>query len=198
RAGVASHDGGDGRDIPAGIEAIAAVAEHSLTAAFVLWAQRAFVEYVVASPNQALRERWLAPLLDGRQAGASGLSNAMKFLAGIESIQIQAVDADGGWRIDGRMPWVTNLRRPSFVVAAMVGRGTGRPPAVVALASDRPGLHRRPDLPLLALLGSNTAAVDIDGVEIDSSAILHEDGPRFLRAARPGFLGLQCGMSIGL
>src|SRR5690606_23148345 len=25
-----------------------------------------------------------------------------------------------------------------------------------------------------------------------------EDGPRFLQAARPGFLGLQCGMSIGL
>ena len=198
RAGVPANDGGDGRDIRAGIEAIAAVAEHSLTAAFVLWAQRAFAEYLLASPNAALRERWLAPVLDGREAGASGLSNAMKFLAGIESIQIQAVDSVGGWRIDGRLPWVTNLRRPAFVVAAMVGRGAGRPPAVVALGSDRRGLHRRPDLPLLALRGSNTAAIDIDGVEIDSAAIIHEDGPAFLRASRPGFLGLQCGMSIGL
>ncbi|HRO57954.1 MAG TPA: acyl-CoA dehydrogenase, partial [Burkholderiaceae bacterium] len=63
---------------------------------------------------------------------------------------------------------------------------------------DRPGMHRKPDLELLALRGSNTAAIDVEAVEIGEADVFHEDGPSFLRAVRPGFLGLQCGMSIGL
>ncbi|HRO57953.1 MAG TPA: acyl-CoA dehydrogenase, partial [Burkholderiaceae bacterium] len=131
--GVPVESGGTGGDVCDAIDAIAALAEHSLTGAFVLWAQRAFVEYVLASPNQALRDRWLGPVLDGTVAGATGLSNAMKFLAGVESLQIEAFDTPKGWRLDGRMPWVTNLRRPNFVVAAAIGRGADRKPAVVAL-----------------------------------------------------------------
>lgn len=198
RIGVAASDGGTGGDVCDATDVIAALAEYSLTAAFVLWAQRSFVEYVISSPNKPLRERWLAPVLDGRRAGASGLSNAMKFLAGVEALQIDAVDTDSGWRLDGRMPWVTNLRRPDFVVAAAVTRGPDRPSAVVALPGERAGMHRKPDLDLLALRGSNTAAIDVKAVEIDDADVFHHDGPSFLRSVRPGFLGLQCGMSIGL
>lgn len=196
--GVPARGGGQGGDVCNAIDAIAAVAEHSLTAAFVFWAQRSFIEYLLLSPNDALRNRWLAPLLQGRQAGASGLSNAMKFLAGVESLQIEAVDASAGWQLDGRMPWVTNLRRPGYVVAAAVSRGPGRQPAVVALPGERRGVHRTEDLDLLALRGSNTAAIGLASVEVRDEDIFHSDGPAFLRSARPSFLGLQCGLSIGL
>ena len=35
----------------------------------------------------------------------------MKFLSGIESLQISARQDGDDWVLDGRMPWVTNLRR---------------------------------------------------------------------------------------
>ena len=59
RIGVPEADGGSGGTTADAIEAIARVAERSLTAAFVFWGQRTFIEYLLHSPNAALRERRL-------------------------------------------------------------------------------------------------------------------------------------------
>ena len=198
RVGVPVEAGGAGGDVCDAIDAVAAIAEHSVTAAFVCWAQRSFIEYLLASSNAALRTRWLAPLLDGRRAGASGLSNAMKFLAGVEALQIRLGHAPAGRQLDGRMPWVTNLRRDGYVVAAAVSRDDGLPPAVVALPGERAGVTRTADLDLLGLRGSNTAAIGLEAVALHDDDVLASDGPAFLARVRPSFLGLQCGLSIGL
>lgn len=199
RLGMPREFGGEG-GIDDAVEAIADVAAQSLAAAFSFWGQRAFIEYLLQSPNAALRERWLPALLDGTQAGATGLSNAMKFLGGIESLAIVAqARADGsGWVLDGSVPWCTNLRANNFVTAVAVAREDGGAPLIVALPSDRAGLERSPDLDLIALRGSNTAALRIRGLAIDEADLLHIDGKQFLPQARPAFLGLQCGLSIGL
>ncbi|WP_277052128.1 acyl-CoA dehydrogenase family protein, partial [Zestomonas thermotolerans] len=105
RLGVDEAQGGSGGDVVDAVEAVAQVASHSLTAAFVFWGQRAFIEYLLQSDNAALRERLLGDLLSGRQAGATGLSNAMKFLCGIEELSVRAREEGDGWRLDGRLPW---------------------------------------------------------------------------------------------
>jgi alkylation response protein AidB-like acyl-CoA dehydrogenase len=81
-AGVPSQRGGSGGDIVDGVAAVSAVAQQSLTAAFVLWGHRTYIEYLLQSPNAALGEELLPELLSGSLAGATGLSNAMKFLSG--------------------------------------------------------------------------------------------------------------------
>jgi hypothetical protein len=48
---VPAAQGGSGGTTADAIEAIAAVAERSLTAAFVFWGQRTFIEYLLHSPN---------------------------------------------------------------------------------------------------------------------------------------------------
>jgi alkylation response protein AidB-like acyl-CoA dehydrogenase len=198
RIGVPAALGGAGGDVRDAVEAIAAVSERSLTAAFVFWGQRAFIEYLLQSPNHALAERSLPSLLEARQAGATGLSNAMKFLSGIESLQIEACPQADCWQLNGGLHWVTNLRKAGFVVAAAVSRSDGQPPAIVALDSCWPGVQRSDDLDLVALRGSNTAALRIDQVALSDEHILHIDARAFLPSVRPAFLGLQCGMSIGL
>jgi alkylation response protein AidB-like acyl-CoA dehydrogenase len=139
------------------------VAERSLTAAFVFWGQRTFIEYLLHSPNAALRERHLPALLAGELAGATGLSNAMKFLSGIESLSIGATPVGDGWRLAGDLPWVTNLRR-----AGLRGGGgsavDGQAAGDRGLFHDTPGLTRTDDLELLGLRGSNTAAIRIHDV----------------------------------
>jgi alkylation response protein AidB-like acyl-CoA dehydrogenase len=198
RAGVPEALGGSGGTVGGAIEAIAAVAEHSVTAAFVFWGQRTFIEYILQSPNAALRQRWLGALLDGSFAGASGLSNAMKFLSGIESLQIGATRHEGGWQLDGALAWITNLRKEGFVAAAAVSPTDGAPPAVVAFASDSAGVTRSADLDLMALRASNTAAVKLDAVHIGDADVIHANARAYLPAVRPSFLGMQCGLSIGL
>lgn len=196
--GVPASLGGKGGTTTDAIEAIAAVAEQSLAASFVFWGQRTFIEYLLQSPNEGLRARWLGPLMRGECAGATGLSNAMKFLSGIESLQITATPVDDGWQLDGALAWITNLRKEGFIAAAAVNSVGDLPPAVVAFISDRTGVARSSDLELMALRGSNTAAVKLDAVQIGADDVLHPNARAWLPGVRPSFLGLQCGMSIGL
>ena len=196
--GVPTEYGGAGGDVRDAIEAIAKVAELSLTTAFVFWGQRCFIEFMLQSPNRALAERRLPALLAGTQAGASGLSNAMKFLSGIEQLQITAARAGDGLLVDGALAWVTNLRKAGFVAAAAVAPDDGAPPVIVAFDSQLAGVQRNADLDLIALRASNTASVKLTRVAIPAADIISDNAPAWLPQVRPAFLGMQCGMSIGL
>jgi alkylation response protein AidB-like acyl-CoA dehydrogenase len=197
RVGVARELGGAGGDVVDAVRAIAEVSARSLSAGFVLWGHRTYVEYLLRSPNAALRDRLLPDLLAGRVAGATGLSNAMKFLAGLEELQVKAERDGAGLRLDGKMPWVTNLRQEGFHVAAAVARPDGGA-FIASLAHDDEGLARSPDLDLIAMRSTSTAAVALSSVRIGTDRIVHPDAQAWLPQIRPAFLGLQCGMSIGL
>jgi alkylation response protein AidB-like acyl-CoA dehydrogenase len=198
KIGVAARFGGTDGHVADATRAIAAVSARSLAAGFVFWGHRAFIECLLQSPNDALRERLLPGLLAGRRAGATGLSNAMKSLSGLEELQIRATLRGQAIEIDGDLPWVTNLRPDGFDVAAGVQGLERRPTFVVSLSSDDGGMKRSNDLELMAMRASNTAAIKIEHVRIDEDRIIHPDASEWLPRVRPAFLGLQCGMSIGL
>ncbi|MEB0076114.1 acyl-CoA dehydrogenase family protein [Pseudomonas sp. CCI3.2] len=198
QVGISTDQGGSGGDLADAVEVLSSVASHSLAAAFVLWGQRAFIEYLLQSPNAGLREQLLPDLLNGRMAGATGLSNAMKFLSGIEALQIRAQSHEGGWTLEGQLHWVTNLRKNNFVVAAAIEPEQGGVPFIVAIPDSAPGLYRSADLELMGLQSSNTAALSLERVELSAQWLLHEDARSFLPVVRPAFLGLQCGLAIGL
>lgn len=198
RAGVPTALSGAGGDVTDAVAAIALVSAHSLTAGFVFWGHRTFIEYLLQSPNKDLRDRLLPDLLAGHGGGATGLSNAMKFLSGLEELQVVATREGDGYRLNGKLPWVTNLRRAGFNVAAAVAHADGPGAFVAALPHDLPGLTRTPDLDLMAMRGSDTAAIDLAAVRIGPENILHPQAANWLPQVRPAFLGMQCGMSIGL
>lgn len=197
RVGIDETLGGSGGTVADAVETVANVASHSLAAAFVFWGQRAFIEYLLHSPNTALRERLLPKLLSGELAGATGLSNAMKYLSGIEALQVRGLADAQGWTLDGRLFWVTNLRKGGFVVAAAIEE-EGASPFVLAIPDNAAGLTRSDDLQLMGLQSSNTAALNFEQVALSRDWLLHENAKQFLPAVRPSFLGLQCGMAIGL
>lgn len=196
--GVPEVMGGTGGTIADAIDTVAAVAQRSLTAAFVLWGHRTFIEYVLQSDNDALRVRWLTPLLDGEVAGATGLSNAMKYLSDIEPLQMHAARSGNAFVLNGSLPWITNLRREGFIAAAAFDHDDGTPPSVFAIPHDARGVERSDDLDLIGLRASNTAALRVSDTVLDESYRLAADAPAWLARVRPAFLGLQCGMSIGL
>lgn len=196
--GVPEADGGVGGRVIDVVEAIADVSSRSLAAGFVFWGHRTYVEYLLQSPNAALAGRLLPDLLRGRIAGATGLSNAMKFLAGLEELQVTARREGDGFRLDGRLPWVTNLAPETFHLAAAVAHAD-RPGAFVAsIAAGDAGLERSADLDLIGLRATNTAAVALKDVRIDADRVIAADAHAWLPKVRPAFLGFQCGMSIGL
>ncbi|MGJ7914464.1 acyl-CoA dehydrogenase family protein [Massilia sp. LXY-6] len=196
--GVPQAEGGTGAGPAAAVRVVAGLAEHSLSAAFVFWAQRAFIECLLASPNRGLVRKLMPELLQGRLAGAPGLSNAMKFLGGLDRLRVSGSTVSGTMRLDGSVAWATNLHRQGFVVAIAAGDERGDNPSVIAVPHDAPGLQREPDLDLLALRGTNTAALRLSGVAAGEAWQLHPQARVFLPAIRPAFIGLQCGLGLGL
>ncbi len=196
--GVPAHWGGSNGSAADVVELIAAVAEHSLTAAFVLWGQRTFIEYLLHMPDHDLRAALLPDLLTGKLAGASGLSNAMKFLSGVEELQVNAEAVASGFQLSGHLPWVTNLRKQGFIVACAVDHGASRAPSIFAVPQTVRGLVRSDDLALIGLRSSNTAALTLHEVELGESFMLHPNAPQFLSAVRPTFLAFQTALAVGL
>lgn len=197
RVGVPISAGGDGAALIDAVTAIKDVASRSLTAAFVLWGHRTYIEYLLQSPNARLRERLLPDLLAGKLAGATGLSNAMKHLEGLEELQFHAPGHKDQKLVSGNLPWVTNVRPEGFVVAVAVSTEAGAP-LIASLSSDDEGLIRSQDLDLLGLRSSNTAALSASNVSIGPDDVLHFNATTWLPQIRPAFLGLQCGLSLGL
>lgn len=197
RVGVPAADGGSAEGLSAAIGLVADLAQYSMSAGFVFWAQRAFIECVLASPNRGLVRKLLPALLQGRLGGAPGLSNGMKFLGGLDALQVQLTPVPHGLRLNGRVPWATNLHRQGFVVALAAGGEAGNP-AVFAVPHHANGLTREPDLDLVGLRATNTAALRMNGVLLDESWQLHPEAKVFLPAIRPAFVGLQCGLGLGL
>ena len=196
RQGVPTALGGLGNTLKDAIQTISAVASYSVTAAFVCWSQRTYIEYLLTAKADSLAEFRFDELLAGTYAGATGLSNAMKFLSGLEPLQIQAEATAEGWKLNGKLPWVTNFHPNGFTVAVAADSAQG--PLLFLVPSDRLGFDRRPNLDLIGLKGSSTAAATLTDVVVSQNELLSDQAKQYLPAIRPAFLGLQCALSIGL
>lgn len=198
RLAVPQSLGGTGGEAVDTVQAVAAVAQHSLAAAFMLWGHRCYTEFLIQTPNADLRAAQLPVILAGERAGASALSNVMKYLAGLEPLQVTARTEGDGIVINGKLPWVTNLRKDGFWVAAAADPVGGGPAIIVSLAHDDPGLVRSEDLSLMGMRSSDTAAVTLTEVRISRARVISQNAQGWLPGVRPLFIALQCGMTIGL
>lgn len=199
KIGVPESLGGTGGSFEQAIAAVREISTYSLTAGFISWGHRTLIQNLLSSDNAAPRTRWLADLLVGNLSGGTGLSNAVKFLSGIEELQVKIIEKEGKQYLQGRLPWITNLTAKGFVtIFAAEYADSSRAPIIVALPSDAEGVVRTKELSLVALQGSNTVAVELNNVPLDPDWIIAENAGEYLAKVRPSFLGLQCAMAFGL
>ncbi|KXT84868.1 acyl-CoA dehydrogenase family protein [Streptococcus panodentis] len=199
RVGVPEELGGSGGNDADVIEVLKELARHSLTASFISWGQRTFIDNIIKSDNPYFREHYLEGLLSGEYAGATGLSNAVKFLSDLEELNVSIVEEEGQLYLQGRLPWVTNARSDRFisVFAADFEKG-GRKPLVIAVPSDAENFSRSADLEFVSLQGGNTASLTFNRVPLKEEWVLAQDAQAFLAQNRPAFLGYQFGLALGL
>ena len=194
--GVPEKFGGDGKTIADAILTISDIAYSSFTAAFVLWAHRAYIECVLESPNEALKSRQLPLLTSGKMAGSAGLSNLMKHLSGLEKMENFASLENGIYHLTGKMPWITNIDQKGFFAACAAELDNGRA-VVFSLENSDKGVNVQ-SLDLLALRSSGTKAITMDKVALTADRILHDNIAEWLKTLRPAFIALQCGLFSGL
>jgi alkylation response protein AidB-like acyl-CoA dehydrogenase len=92
--------------------AIAAMTEVSRVCGatgFMVWCHDVCGVYMEQSGNPALMGKALTDHGNGQTLGATGMSNPMKTFAGIETFLLHAQKVDGGYVVNGTLPWVSPL-----------------------------------------------------------------------------------------
>lgn len=199
KVGVPEAFGGVGGTAQQAVEITQQLASYSLVAGFISWGHRTVINNLLKSENPKPRELWLADLLNGKLSGGSGLSNAVKFLSGIEELQVKISENNGKLILNGRLPWVSNLSQNGFITVFVAEYSDkSKPPVIIALPSHAKGVVRSNELALVGVQGSNTVAVTLENVELDPDWILAENAQQYIPQIRPLFLAQQCAMAFGL
>ena len=201
-AGVFRHHLPDARpdglhDFPAAIQAMGTVSHECLSTGFAVWCQDTCGWYLQSAAEPAVRELWLPRLASGEVLGGTGMSNTMKAFSGIEDLRLTGERVDGGYVVNGSLPWVSNLGEDHvFGTLFSTGEGTGK--TVMALVDcAAPGFSLRQSAHFMALEGTRTFACIFENVFIPDAHIIDHDGAAFLRRARAGLVLLQFGMGVG-
>ncbi|HLO77234.1 MAG TPA: acyl-CoA dehydrogenase family protein [Magnetospirillum sp.] len=179
------------------IRGMAVVGETCLSTAFAAWCQDACGWYLFNSDNAALRNDLLADVAAGRQLGGTGLSNPMKSYAGIEAVRLTGERVEGGYVVNGVLPWVSNLGEGH--VFGAIFTVPGRDQTVMALLRcGQPGVSIAQRSHFCALEGTRTVAVMVKQAFVPDSLILADPAEPYLIKITPGFILLQAGMALGI
>ncbi|MBW8330223.1 MAG: acyl-CoA/acyl-ACP dehydrogenase, partial [Thiobacillus sp.] len=101
--------GGSARGLGHAIRVIEEASKECVSTGFLLWAEYALQWYVINSSNHALAAEMLPKMARGEVLGGTAQSNSMKSCVGIEEARLKAKRVDGGYVINGVLPWVSNI-----------------------------------------------------------------------------------------
>ena len=172
------------------------VARRCLASAFSAWAHTVVAEYLSLSSSAALRAE-VRRLRRAETIGSTAMAPAMQHLVGLADLGVGFRHDGASLVVDGAVRWASNLFAEGFLVVVGAA-GPGGTRAVLAIASDAPGVHAGAPLELLALGATRSSSLRFDGVALDPSWVVSADFEPFLRAVKPRFLLLQSSFCVGL
>jgi alkylation response protein AidB-like acyl-CoA dehydrogenase len=193
------------RDLVGAIDALGTIGRSCGSSAFMGWCQDACAWYVEQGASDALRRELLPALASGEVLGGTGMSNPMKYFASIERLALQGTRVPGGWRVSGRLPWVSNLGPKHVFGTAFMPLGpdgeprTGAGVEVMALVRcDWPGVTMTEVPPFLAMDGTGTYGLAFDEVFVPDDHVLADPIGPWLKRIRNGFVLMQVGIGAGI
>lgn len=178
------------------VHVVKEVSSYCMTTGFNLWCHMAALTYVRHTENKELKERFLPLLENGEILGATGLSNPMKYYAGLEKLHLKAERVQGGYVLHGGLPAVSNLGEDHWFGAIAATEGEQRVMAFVSCGQE--GISLKEKSSYLGLNGSATYGVKFDNVFIPDAQILAENADSFVQSIRPYFVTYQVPIGLGV
>lgn len=195
-------------DAPAGrgdyalaLKAMAEVSRVCGATGFMMWCQAVCGLYMQASGNPALMGEALMAHASGDSLGGTAMSNPMKNYAQIEGLLLKAVPVEGGYRVSGTLPWVSNLG-PGHACGALAGvvdeQGEVLREVMFLLRCDAEGVEMRECPSFSGMEGTGTYGLRLKDHFIGAGEIMADPAKPFIARIRGAFVLLQCGMAVGV
>ncbi len=168
---------------------------------FMMWCQAVCGLYMQQSGNPALNGEALMAHVRGDTLGGTALSNPMKSYAQIESLLLKATPVEGGYIVNGSLPWVSNLgpgHACGAIAAVVNGEETVGREVMFLLRCDAPGVELRECPSFSAMEGTGTYALRLKDHFIGADDVMADAAKPFIARIRAAFVMLQCGMAVGV
>ncbi|GGC11622.1 acyl-CoA dehydrogenase [Oxalicibacterium flavum] len=193
-----AHMAAGGTDYGAAIQAIAEVSRVCAATGFMVWCHDVCGLYMEESGNPVLQGALLHAHMNGQTLGGTGLSNPMKSLAGIEAMLLRARKVDGGYLVNGTLPWVSNLGDDHYfgAIAAVEDDEGHELMFVVDCASPNAALRTCPSF--AGMEGTGTWGVRLTDYFVGAHNLVADPVRPFIARIRAAFILLQCGMGLGV
>lgn len=192
---------GTAGDYPLAIQAMAEAAKVCGATGFMMWCQCVAGLYLQASGNPALMGERLARHMRGDTLGGTGLSNPMKSFAQIEALLLKATPVEGGYLVNGTLPWVSNLAPDHYfgaIAAVQVDGGCAGRELMFMLRCDAPGVTLKACPEFSGMEGTGTYSVQCKDLFVGADDIVADPAKPLIARIRGGFVLLQCGMAAGV
>ena len=202
--GLSAHIDTPGRPANYGlaIQAMTEIARVCGATGFMVWCHDVCGVYMAQSGNPHLMGEALARHNRGDTLGATGMSNPMKTFAGIETFLLHAKKVDGGYSVNGTLPWVSNLGPEHYfgAVADIENLDATAPKTemMFMVHCDAPGVELRNCPSFSAMEGTNTWAVRLTNYFVGEAQLIADPVRPFIGRIRAAFILLQTGMGLGV
>ncbi|WP_428911443.1 acyl-CoA dehydrogenase family protein [Niallia sp. Krafla_26] len=167
-----------------------------MTTAFCVWCHLAALTYVRNTKKDGLKKQLLPSLEKGEILAGTGLSNPMKFYAGLEKLHLSAKPTQGGYTISGVLPSVSNLGEDHWF--GFVAGINENEQIMCIVPCNTKGLKLKEKVDYLGVNGSATYACSFTDVFIPNEWVLSEDAKGFIEEIRPAFLTYQIPLGLGV
>jgi alkylation response protein AidB-like acyl-CoA dehydrogenase len=175
------------------IEQIASVCGST---AFAVWCQTTAIYFIRSCDNEYLKQQLLPLLERGERLGGTGLSNPMKYYAGLEPIRLKAQSVTGGYVISGMLSYVSNLGPDHWF--AFIAEVSNQCRIMAMIPCDAPGLKLESRDEFLGLNGTATYTCRFSNVFIPEEWIISHSADYFIKTVRANLVGNQIGLALGI
>ncbi|MBC8104494.1 MAG: acyl-CoA/acyl-ACP dehydrogenase [Cytophagales bacterium] len=198
RQGTPTALGGAGNGLRYTIQIMEEISRDCLSTGFCYWCHTVCAWYAQTGGSDFLKQEILPRLTSGQMLGATGMSNPMKHFAGIEKIRLTATRCDGGYQINGALPWVSNAVSDGCFGAVARIAGTDGDYLMAIIPARSSGLELGDGGHFIALEGSSTHNAIFRDVFLPDEWVLAAPCAEYIARIRPGFMLTQSGFGLGL
>lgn len=171
------------------------IARYDLSVAFSLWAHTMVGTYLATSGSN-YATALLPAIKSGQRPGVTGMAAAFKEAAGAGEIDLVAEEVAGGFTINGKLNWASNLAEDAVIVTAAKTAAGQR--LLVVFDGDTQGITLGKPFGLLGLNATSSSWVSIEDVHVPDAQVLSQDFEGFIAQVRPTFVILQTSECLGV
>ena len=167
-----------------------------MTTAFCVWCHLAAITYVTHTKNDHLKSDILPKLIRGDIIAGSGLSNPLKSFSNLETIHLKAIEVEGGYRINGKLPAVSNIGTHHYF--AFIANIDEKGPVMFFTPCHVKGLTIKEKTDFFGLNGSATYSCQLEDVFVPKENVIAFDALDYVQQVRSEFVAYQIPLGLGV